>query len=296
MSSALENGFPRLGSSPFRVQALCRMIGLVWRSFRAVKTAAELVKLLAEAASRDPYLESIAGDARHCHGYGFAGFVERDGGFVMVWERFDAADLLGVGEESCTRNLEALREALARLADLVASSSKGVLVAHARRASRGEPRGTFHAHPYLHTVAGRHGYRLIALAHNGGIDKAPLASLLGLDPSSYTDSGILAAWVARQVSYGLTVEEALREARQYTRTALDVLVLEATGNSYRLHVHGYVRRDLGRERIEYYKPYTFDASELQGYASSTIVELAQARGLDLGALNDDLDKHIVLEL
>ncbi len=274
---------------------MCRMVGLAWWSVEGARLASRLVSLLVEAASRDPYLERIAGDARHCHGYGYAGLVERGGSHVLLWEKYDAADGLGVGEESCRANLEALGWAAGRVSELVASSGRGVLVFHARRAGRGEPRGTVHAHPYLHVVAGRHGYRFLALTHNGGIDKGPLAALLGLDPGAYTDSAVMAAWVARQASYGVGVREALDEVRQYVKSALDVLVVEAWGGGYRLHVYAYLPRGLDGARLDYYRPVFFEAEGVAGYLSSTVADLAEREGLELGRTDRSTEQYHVVE-
>ena len=157
-----------------------------------------------------------------------------------------------------------------------------MLVLHARRASRREPRGSLYAHPYIHTIAGRGGQRIVALAHNGGVEKEPLALQLGVDPQAYTDSQLLAVWLAWQLSYGRSIAEALSEARQYTKTALDlaVAVIDPAGDAV-LYVNGYIKPGLDERRVEYYKPIIFHGDGVDGYMSSTIKTLAERENLNL---------------
>ncbi len=269
---------------------MCRMIAVLWTSPRGASLTARLVELLAEAASNDPLLERIAGDPRHCHGYGYFTVLDPGGQTILRWERSDAADYLGVGEESCRMNLEALRSAASNLASLIERTRKGILILHARRASRGEPRGTLHAHPYIHGVAARAGYKIYALAHNGGVDKQRLSMLVGVDPTSYTDTHVFMTWLVRRLSYGVKLEEALEEAKQYVRTALDIVLAEAApkpnGLEVRLHLYGYIVKDLDEERREYYRPLFFDAGDAKGYISSTVKMLADQKGIGLSKIED----------
>ncbi|ABM80604.1 hypothetical protein [Hyperthermus butylicus] len=258
------------------------MLGAAWFGAEGSRLAARLAGLLYEAARSDPLLEAITGDARHCHGYGYL-LVYSDGrGWRILWERYDAADELGPGEESCRANLDALGWAAERLASLVEGTARGVLMLHARRASRGEPRGSLHAHPYLHGIPGRNGYRMLALMHNGSVHKDGLALLLGVDPAAYTDTHLLAVWLARQLGTGRTMEEAVREAEKYTKTALDIVLADiAPGPSISLYIYSHLPEGLDANRLEYYKPVVFTAGEAKGYMSSTLKLLAEKRGLKL---------------
>ena len=261
---------------------MCRMLGAVWSGVEGSKVVAELVGLLYEAARNDPFLEAIAGDARHCHGYGYLLAYTDGRGWRILWERYDAADELGPGEESCVANLEALRWASERLAELIRGTARGMIMLHARRAGRKEPRGSLHTHPYLHGIPGRNGYRTIALMHNGSVHKDELALLLGVDPAAYTDSHLLAVWLARQLGTGMTVEEAVREAEKYTRSALDIVIADiAPGPSIDLYIYSHLPEGLDPNRVEYYKPVVFTASEAKGYMSSTLKLLAEKKGLKL---------------
>ena len=264
---------------------MCRMIGAIWTTSSGAEFVARLVRLVYEAASSDPLLASIAGDSRHCHGYGYMVIYSSGHGFRAVVEKYDAADELGIGEESCKANLEALEEASHRLAEIVESSLKGIVLFHARRAGRREPRGTMHTHPFIHGLGARHGYRTIALIHNGSVDKEQLAMMMGVDPEAYTDSHVLTLWLSRQLGYGRVIEEVLKEAQRFTRTALDIVVADvvsAQKPKMLLYAYSHLAKGLDTNRLVYYKPVFFKTSDSQGYVSSTIKMLAEKQGLSLG--------------
>ncbi len=276
---------------------MCRMLGLVaWGD--GVRVIPRLVEAFYEASVDDHYLEDLVGDSRHCHGYGFVVLARRGGGWLIAYERFDAADLLGAGEESCRANLEALKRACERVEKLVDGAEHVVLVMHSRRASPGEPRGTMHAHPLSYTMALRGGWRTLYLAHNGGVDKVPLAQLVGLDPEAYSDTGVLLVWLARQTGYGLELAEALSMAKGYVkpRSALNLVVLEVGQGASSLEARMYLAGYLGREargdrlRCRYYEPLLLAGDGLVGYASST---LRDKLGGELGLRFESLDGEVV---
>ena len=55
---------------------MCRMVALSFRG-EASETARGVLKHLVEASRSDPYLREIAGDSRHCHGYGYVAALRR---------------------------------------------------------------------------------------------------------------------------------------------------------------------------------------------------------------------------
>jgi glutamine amidotransferase len=262
------------------------MIALAWRGREGARVASRLVALLYRAAERDPLLERIAGTPHHCDGYGYMLAARRPGGgWLVEWSRYDAADTLGVTDEACRENLEALKAATSMLSERIEGLEEGFLLLHARKASRGEPRGSLYAHPYLHTVAGRSGQTMLALVHNGGVDKASLASWMGVDESAYTDSQLLTVWIARQVASGATVEEALRAAESYIKpgSALDVAILLVNPGQglIELHIYSKIHSEADEARREYYKPIFFRGEGVQGYMSSTVKMYADTEGLNL---------------
>jgi glutamine amidotransferase len=258
------------------------MIGVTWWDRECSELVAQLLHLLVEAASNDPLLERIAGDPRHCHGFGYlAAWFER--GLRLTWYRYDAADELGAGEDSCRINLDELAVAISQLAEKVATADAGLLVVHARRAGRREPRGTMHAHPFVHVVPGRNGYLVLGLAHNGGVDKEKLAKLVGVEPSAYTDSHIALLALARMAEQGLPLGRALDALAGYTKegSALDVLVA-MVGSEVSLHAYSYIHPSADEARKEYYRPVFFETACAAGYVSSTLEVLVAKRGLSLG--------------
>ncbi len=254
---------------------MCRMLGAIWRNPRGARTVSELIRILYRASSNDHLLRGIAGDGRHCHGYGYLLLASSGGGWALSWRRFDAADELGSGEESCVENLRALERATQSVADDIVESSRGLILFHARRAGRGEPRGSLHAHPYI-VPATKLGHAILALMHNGGVEKKALAGRLGVDPGLYTDSNLLALWMASNLTSEEDLEALLDEARGYTKSALDVVIallrwrgrLEAS-----MHIYSYIASG-DPLRLEYYKPILFKAEGTEGYISSTIAEIA----------------------
>ncbi|CCC81791.1 class II glutamine amidotransferase [Thermoproteus tenax] len=132
-------------------------------------------------------------------------------------------------------------------------------LAHARAASPGEPLGALYAHPFLvHTADGR----ALFVAHNGSVNKGVLAKMFGVDPDRYSDSWLLALFLASRWDDPL---EALKEAEALTRTALNVAVLELPGP--RAYAYSYTAVDGG----EYYRLYLVRGDRWEAVVSSTLV-------------------------
>jgi len=200
----------------------------------------------------------------------------RGGAWRVVYERFDGVDE-GVGEEEvCRANLEASLGAAERLRGLLASAGEAFLVFHVRRAGRREPRGSLNAHPYRVSAMLRGGVVELFVAHNGGLRKDELASLLGVDASSYTDSHLLAAWLARRMEEGADLVEALGEGYRFVKSGYDVAVLglrdRLRGVEPWLLFAAGMARGLDEARVRYYAPYGFESDGAAGYVSSTVAE------------------------
>ena len=273
---------------------MCRMLGVVWRDSNGAKLVAKLTELLYEAASNDCLLRELTDNYRHCDGYGYLVLYDDGEGLKLAIEKFDAFDSLNVSSSNdvCATNLKALESTVRKLAKIIEGSKRGLLILHARKASKGEPRGVMHAHPYIEGIAARDGYRLIALAHNGGVDKKPLAKLIGVDPDAYTDTHILTLWLIKQLIHGKDIEHILKEAYKYTRTALNLVIanievkkeLKAT-----LYAYSFIsERIKDEDRLEYYKPVFFKASGVEGFISSTVKLLAERRNLNLGSISEKI--------
>ncbi len=282
-----------------RVTSMCRMLGVVWRDSDGAKLVAKLTELLYEAASNDYLLRGLTDNCRHCDGYGYLVLYDDGEGFKLVMEKFDAFDALNVnsGNDVCVINLKALKSTVRKLAKIIEGSKRGLLILHARKASKGEPRGVMHAHPYIEGIATRDGYKLIALAHNGSINKKPLARLIGVDPNAYTDTHILTLWLIKQLMLDKDLEHILKEAHKYTRTALNLVIasieiikkrLKAT-----LYTYSYISERIKDEkRLKYYKPVFFKTLSAEGFISSTVKLLAVRRNLNLGNISEKT-KHLL---
>lgn len=148
-------------------------------------------------------------------------------------------------------------------------------VAHARKASNGEPLGVAYAHPFLaYTRDGR----LLFVAHNGSVDKSRLAAELGKSPDKYSDSWLLALFLADRWD---DPEVALREALKYRRTALNLAILEVGPEGPKAYAYSYFE-----EAGEYYKLYIVRGRRWTAVVSSTLARYikAEREELELGRL------------
>ena len=261
-----------------RVHTMCRMVaGLAVGE--GLGRLAGLIRLLPRAASSDPYLAAITGgEARHCHGYGFFAALRRRGAWVLSYERFDAADA-GLGEEeTCRANLEALRAVAERLAQRIEGSEAALVLFHARRAGRREPRGSMNAHPF-HEVVELPRRRLeVYVVHNGGIDKERLVEEVGVSHEHYTDTHVFAILLSRYLAMGLSIEDAVEKAKPYVKSALDLgIAIIEPGKDPVLYLNGYLSERISGDeaRQAYYEPVLATSEGLVAYVSSTIRDLAR---------------------
>ncbi len=266
---------------------MCRMLAAYAWSREGSRLLASLTRLLADAASGDPYLARITGgESRHCHGYGYVLAWRARGSWTLEYRRFDAAGLSpgrGLGEAGCVANLEGLRSTVEGLASRLSSLEEVYLVIHARRAGRREPRGTLHTHPFRVEAFTREGPIEVYLAHNGGVSKDILAARLGLEPGAYTDSHLLAIWLSRSLEGGLSVEEALADAWCTAKSGFDVAVLHASSAGPGLSLAAGASRAVLADpaRLAYYQPVLFEGEGVAGFVSSTVADFAAERGLPL---------------
>jgi predicted glutamine amidotransferase len=145
---------------------------------------------------------------------------------------------------------------------------KDAVLAHARAASPGEPIGPAHAHPYMvYTSDGR----ILFVALNGYVDKGAMAAELGIDPSRYTDSYVLALFLARRWD---APQEAFKETLKYVKTALNVAVLELPDLT--AHVYTYYKGPR-----EYYALYLVETDDAKAVVSSTLLKYLDLRGREL---------------
>ncbi len=259
-------------------------------SRKGMDTLFKLLDLLYRAAKCDEYLEPIARDSKHCHGFGYVVVVAKGGARAIHYARFDAADYLENEEESCERNLELMKKGIEEIKRIIDGAEKAMFIVHARRASRGEPRGSIHAHPYVCTVHLRNKPLQLYLAHNGGVNKYELAQQLEsveLDHSKYTDSNVLLIWLAEQLEQGKELIDAISDSTIYVKSgsALNLGVLVYEPEDVRLYLVGYVHPEAGKneDRKRYYRPFIALAKEegLIAFASSTVKDLAESKGLPL---------------
>ncbi len=254
----------------------------------AARVARDLLDCLVEASRSDPYLVAIAGDGRHCHGYGYVAALRRGRAWRLMHERFDAEPAMA-GEEACEANLEALGEAVGRLSRVLeAGWDEAAVMLHSRR-TRGEPRGPVAAHPFREEVvlSDERGAEVseLYLSHNGGVNKAELASLIGLgDSGLYTDSHVFLKYLARRLEGAHyrdapgVIASVVAESRPYVKSALDICVLlNVPSAGPLLAAATYVAEKGDPRRWRYYEPVLVESEGLSGYISSTVRDLVRSR-------------------
>ena len=283
---------------------MCRMLAAHIVSRRSKKLLYKLIDLLVEASMKDPYLARLtSGDGRHCHGYGYVVVGKRGGSraWRIVYERYDSYDE-GVGaEDSCISNLVALKEASSRVIGLLDRLEEAYVIFHARRAGRSEPRGSLNSHPFHVKSRAKDGILELYLAHNGGVAKTKLAGLLNVDARSYTDSHLLAMYIASLLEEGRDMVYALRAGYNFVKSGYDVLVLALKDVGGLVHPTLYIAAGVSRrimnsqESLKYYEPVLVEAPGLAGFVSSTIAEYAIREGLEVNLRIADYGVYEELE-
>ncbi len=200
----------------------------------------DLSNALKLAARHDPYMPSER--KQHGDGWGFVaasphGFVYYKSG-LPAWE------------------------------DPTVVPMRDVVLAHARAASPGEPRGPEHSHPYMAYLGDG---RIIFVAHNGSVDKHALSAKVGLNPSYFTDSFVLTQFLAR---YWDDPRRAVEEATYYVKTALNIAVLEYP--TLRAYVYTFYRGPR-----EYYAMYEVRAGGARAVVSSTLLRHLDHQSVEL---------------
>ena len=270
---------------------MCRFIAGVSSGRNGSRQLAMLARALVDAARSDPYLERLTGGSArsHCHGYGYVLVTSHTRGppWRVRYERFDSYTHGEYGDpgRACRSNLERLGEAVESVSQTLLGAERAYLILHARRAGRREPRGTVHAHPYHETVHTRDGPVEMWLAHNGGLKKDRLAEEFGVEAASYTDTGLLAAWIARRAEEGKSIAEALREGYKHVKSAYIIAVLtlaskpsQDPGLLLAVGLPGW--KEKGAERADYYRPLLYRSDGIFAYASSTVEIYGENHGLE----------------
>ncbi|MET1102082.1 MAG: hypothetical protein ABWW69_06380 [Pyrodictiaceae archaeon] len=129
--------------------------------------------------------------------------------------------------------------------------------------------------PYKHIVFSRHGIRryLTVILGAEDIDPTYYAQIVGLDPSSYDNAAILSAWIARQLSYGLTFKELVSQLEE-RRVDASVLLLTISHHSDHVEVGAYAS-NISKER----RLYVIDSTDARGVITEDMARIAEDRGI-----------------
>lgn len=259
---------------------MCRVLIARASTQTGVRLLEKLVDLHLKASENDHLLASLTGgDGRHCHGYGYFLLVDYGYGWILHYTRFDSAGYIKDSERACKVNLARMKSESKRLRGMLEGAKRAILLLHSRRASRGMPRGTLNAHPFMANIVGPRRYGELFLIHNGSVHSEPIAAELGLNPDSYTDSRLLTLWIARNMEKGLTLRDSLQKATRFTKRAFVVGVIYVSKAGIDVLAASHLPEDLDEKRIAYYEPYLVDADGLRAVASPTIIDIAEEEGI-----------------
>ncbi len=262
---------------------MCRLVIAALRPSEALRELRILAMGLVEASAYDPYLEAVSRGRRASHGdgWGLAAIGIARGRPVVLNHK----SILPIYHEISRSVLELFMERLGMYDELY-------LAIHARASSRGEPYGAEYAHPYRVDTE----FGAIWLVHNGGVDKISIARELRLSPWLYTDSQMLAIYIAKRLERCATkledldscVADIYRDARRFLSTcsALHTGLLVLYQDTARLYASAYVAEwdRCDNERKLYYQLYSFTKPGIVTITSSTLT-LYIGKAIELAPFN-----------
>jgi len=239
----------------------------------------KFIKVLARVARSDAYLRPLVNTApTHCDGLGYVIYSP----LGLKFMKYDAIDYPEPTYSICESNLEVLDSVVSRLGmELRRVANLGTYaysIIHVRRASKGEPRGSLHAHPYLITDLSSEGPTYYFLVHNGGVDKYGLINSLGIDvdPNSVTDSNLLAEVLLRGGGEDLSeFRRRFSELIRYVKSALITATLVIKPGKAYIIVTSYIKEGMSNLRVRYYRTYLVRGSDYVVVTSSTVHDLAK---------------------
>ncbi len=214
---------------------MCRLVGFKINDSSILRVFSTI---LASTSRYDPLLPTTS-PGGHSDGWGIA-VHDTGSNNVLFYKSGEPFYTNTLFYENIVRNLRC--------------TCKGII--HIRRASPGEPLGLVYAHPFIAEAKG-----LLALAHNGGVDKRILAEILGLNTDAvdeFSDTYLYFQLLLRELSH----RNVLDAITSTIRELLELNAVKTSINSVILHVDSegkgrvYVIEDWmhfnGRRR-EYYK-------------------------------------------
>jgi len=245
---------------------MCRLLVMLGgvgevRSYRGA-----LLESLVRASEFDPYGGFITGYRGISHGDGWGSLrilITQRGVETLVFSR----SLRPIYQDGASR---------APAVEIEADGGAAVEMIHARAASSGMPINIFSTHPAQALTS--EGY-LVYVIHNGTVDKERILEVLGVEKGGryaelYNDTQFLAQLVASRVR-GHIGEEVLREAIEYTRTALNIGIALVKDGEAEVVVGSFYRvPDRPIERRNYYRIYRASlGGRFYAYMSSTPVDI-----------------------
>ncbi len=215
----------------------------------------------------------------HCDGLGYVMYSP----ITFKFMKYDAIDHPKPTYSVCEDNLKVLDLVVSKLGmelrRVAGVGTYAFLLLHTRRASKGEPRGTLHAHPYIVSSLSNEGPITYFFMHNGGINKdSMIKSLnLNLEPSSLTDSNLIAHTLLNNWD-GEDLNEFIKQfinVTKFVKSALITATLVIKPSKTKLIATSYLRKDLSSYRRRYYRTYLVIGEEYIAIASSTIYDMVK---------------------
>lgn len=244
---------------------MCRILASAIHRPQKEKTKL-LLESFSKSAQRDPYLEIISNKKYQSHGDGwglaYIGYINN----IPVIGYYRSIE--PIYSEHSRSVIEHLIEKIAEL-DIV------YLVIHARRASRTEPIGQEHSHPFM--------YRLekgaIWFAHNGGAFKKDIALTIGEYPWLRTDSELLGLFITKNIQTCMhrdldqCVVEAYKRSIRYipSNSALNTCLLVLDEDKPHLYASAWYNTSESN-LSRYFSMHKIISEELTALGSITILE------------------------
>jgi len=223
----------------------CRMFGYAGKSQRDLHALYSGLKV---ACGNDPTLQAVAaGCSRHCHGWGYVIYAEN-----------------GLFHYRSARPIYDDNVVLPKLEGTIRA------IFHGRYASNEKLSGHIFSHPFVISTSDE----VLFLAHNGGVSVPPEKSL---------ERTVDSEWVLDKIARHGATDATLREIKESTKSALNLLLLKvsrSTGTPASLqYFHFFKPKE--EDKTAYYRMYLGSMGEGRALVSSTLtMDGAKVNGLN----------------
>ncbi|WP_245521890.1 class II glutamine amidotransferase [Staphylothermus hellenicus] len=251
------------------------------------ETVNDIIDSFIQASQYDPYKVEISKtrNPRHPHGWGYTLF-KYNGEYIS---QFHYRSVKPVYEDY--NGIELLKT-------ITSDEYYKILLLHSRAASQGQV-NLFNTHPFFYGGK-KYQYWIV---HNGEMEISKLTDRLGIMKQNISDSYLLGKLIYELINYPSeeNIIEALREAKKYTRSAMNTINIFYTDDQRLIvAVTSYVVKEYleNKKYIDYYKLYYVASNKEVFLGSSTIFYYLQKNKSPI--INNDIvdliNKGIIIEV